>query len=533
MNEPVECSSAVTSRDVNVVDQSSSAVTSTYGNVVEHSSSIVTPADVSVSILKTPSQHVVPRILHNSKGEKEYIPGCSLQKKPVLGMKFDSLQDGIDFYSNKEWFVSTNKSRVEKNVDSAVLKKKLVKRVGCGARIKFRYCSGGKYMIHHFYESHCHPFATPITRQVNKCEVGITYVHKKIIFDNAKLNIGALMSYRFMKEMCGGYKHVKCSKNDFKNFYRDLKVYILDADGAMHLTRAFWADLIRRKDYIFSCLVTISFDTTNDTDKYSLVFFPFTGVDHHKRSIIFCAAFLSKEDIESFVWLFQTLLRCMGKKPSCIITDQDPAMGIAIEKLCQGTDFLKKLSAVFWDREIEPYEFVQGWNLVLQEFGLQNHEWFVHMFNIKHLWIPAYFRELFMGGLRSTSRSEGENNFFCNFINPHVTCVKFILRYETALDAHRREQDELTRLNKSMPQLVTQLQLEKHASLVYTRAIFYEFQQECEAACYSCGVESCNFLYGDGVEFSIIVDNGRRKNFDVTFDLSTHECTCTCKMYES
>ncbi|XP_021717749.1 protein FAR1-RELATED SEQUENCE 9-like [Chenopodium quinoa] len=84
-----------------------------------------------------------------------------------------------------------------------------------------------------------------------------------------------------------------------------------------------------------------------------------------------------------------------------------------------------------------------------------------------------------------------------------------------------------------MPKLITPLKLEKHGSSVYTRSIFYEFQQECEAACFSCGVESCNSTYDDEVEFYIVVDNECQRNFDVTFDLSTLECTCTCKMFES
>ncbi|XP_021718773.1 protein FAR1-RELATED SEQUENCE 5-like [Chenopodium quinoa] len=170
----------------------------------------------------------------------------------------------------------------------------------------------------------------------------------------------------------------------------------------------------------------------------------------------------------------------------------------------------------------------------MEEFDLVDHEWFAYMFKIRHLWIPAYFRDMFMGGLlRSTSRSEGENSFFCNFINPHVTCVEFFVRYETALDAQRHEQDELNKLNKSEPQLLIHLHLEKHAAVVYSRAIFYDFQEECQEACLSCGVESCSSLYGDGVEFSVIVDHEKRKNFDVNFDLATYECSCTCKMFES
>ncbi|XP_021747141.1 protein FAR1-RELATED SEQUENCE 5-like [Chenopodium quinoa] len=201
---------------------------------------------------------------------------------------------------------------------------------------------------------------------------------------------------------------------------------------------------------------------------------------------------------------------------------------------CNETDFLKKLSAVVWDREIDPHVFVDGWNNVMEDFNLVDHEWFAYMFKIKHLWIPAYFRDLFMGGLlHSTSRSEGENNFFYNFANLHVTCVEFFVRYETALDAQRHEHNELYRLNKLEPQLVTNLHLEKHAAVVYTCSIFYDFQEECQEACFSCGVESCSSLYGDAVEFSVIVDHEKRKNFDVNFDLATYESSCTCRMFES
>ncbi|XP_021756882.1 protein FAR-RED IMPAIRED RESPONSE 1-like [Chenopodium quinoa] len=468
---------------------------------IEHCSSSVTTEDNNVRIFKTPTQPLLPKIYYNSRGDKDYMP-CSSENKPFVGMLFDILQDGIAFYykyanecgfkvrssttksqknknnptskgftiikyllCSKEGYVTNNK-KPGKQVEGACLKRKTVKRVGCPAKIKFRFCIGGK----------------------------------------------------IMKKLCGGFQNVRGSKNDFKNFSRDLKVYISNADGAMHLTRAFWADAIGRRDYqLFGD--SLSFDSTYDTNKYSLVFCPFTGVDNHKRCVTFCVALLSKEDIDSFLWLFETFLKCMGREPSCIIIDQDPTMGIAIEKVftktkhrlcmwhvmrkvpeklgtafCNETDFLKKLSAVVWDREIDPHVFVDGWNSVMEEFNL------------------------FMGGLlRSTSRSEGENSFFCNFINPHVTCVEFFVRYETALDAQRHEQDELYNLNKLEPQLVTNLHLEKHAAVVYTRSIFYDFQEECQAACFSCGVESCSSLYGDGVEFSVIVYHEKRKNFDTHF----------------
>ncbi|XP_021743208.1 protein FAR-RED IMPAIRED RESPONSE 1-like [Chenopodium quinoa] len=459
---------------------------------IEYWSSFVTTEDNNVRIFKTPTQPLLPKIYYNSGGDKEYI-ACSSENKPFVGMIFDTLQDGIAFYykyanecgfkvrssttksqknkndptgkgvtiikyllCSKEGYVTNNK-KPGKQVEGACLKRMTVKRVSCPAKIKFRFCTGGK----------------------------------------------------IMKELCVGFQNVTGSKNDFKNFSRDLKVYISNVDGAMHLTRVFWADAIGRRDYqLFGD--SLSFDSTYDTNKYSLVFCLVTGVDNHKRCVTFCVALFSKEDIDSFVWLFQTFLKCMGREPSCIITNQDHAMGIAIEKVftktkhrlcmwhimrkvpekaetafCNEIDFLKKLSALVWDREIDPRVFVDDWNSVMEEFNLVDHEWFAYMFKIKHLWILAYFRDLFMGGLLcSTSRSEGENNFFCNFTNPHVTCVEFFVRYETALDAQRHEQDELYMLNKLEPQLVTNLHLEKHDVVVYTRCIFYDFQEECQEACF-------------------------------------------------
>uniref|UniRef100_A0A803LVK6 Uncharacterized protein n=1 Tax=Chenopodium quinoa TaxID=63459 RepID=A0A803LVK6_CHEQI len=61
---------------------------------VEHCSAAVIDEDMNARIFKTPTQLVLPRIYYNSRGDKEYIPGCSLENKPILGMKFDSLGDG-------------------------------------------------------------------------------------------------------------------------------------------------------------------------------------------------------------------------------------------------------------------------------------------------------------------------------------------------------------------------------------------------------------------------------------------------------
>ena len=75
----------------------------------------------------------------------------------------------------------------------------------------------------------------------------------------------------------------------------------------------------------------VSFDTTFQTNKFEMPFALLLGTNHHKQTIIFGAALLYNETIESFVWLFNTFLTAMsGKHPSTIFTDQCTAMSAAI-----------------------------------------------------------------------------------------------------------------------------------------------------------------------------------------------------------
>ena len=64
-----------------------------------------------------------------------------------------------------------------------------------------------------------------------------------------------------------------------RGFYFD---YALDKDN--HISCLFWADAISKKNYALFGEMVI-FDCTYDTNKYSMVLAPFTGVDHHRSCI--------------------------------------------------------------------------------------------------------------------------------------------------------------------------------------------------------------------------------------------------------
>ena len=83
------------------------------------------------------------------------------------------------------------------------------------------------------------------------------------------------------------------------------------------------------------------------------------------------------------------------------------------------------------------------------------------------------------GLLRTTSRSECQNNFFSNFITPSSTLVVFLLQYDNALDSQRhtqRKADYDTAVD--VPSMKTPLNMEKYCSEVFTLDLFYDLQQD-------------------------------------------------------
>ena len=65
--------------------------------------------------------------------------------------------------------------------------------------------------------------------------------------------------------------------------------------------------------------------------RYNMVFVPFTGVDNHWKNVTFGASLIAKEDYKNFKWLINTFKRAMGHAPTCVITDQCPAIKKALQ----------------------------------------------------------------------------------------------------------------------------------------------------------------------------------------------------------
>ncbi|KAL4564249.1 hypothetical protein LXL04_028306 [Taraxacum kok-saghyz] len=385
----------------------------------------------------------------------------------------------------------------------------------CPSRICFKVLEDGsfRYGVNKLEEMHNHELYTNTTVHMAKHKRKLDFFDMTLINQLSQKNIGASKAHHMIGGIKGDNQGPKCS--DYKNFSRDLNRYIEDTDANIlvelmnlrkenvrdfsfvhlledsELRAVFWADNVAKRNYKeFSDIV--SFDATYHTNKYNLVFVPFTGVDNHKKSVTLGGALLARETAEYYTWLLKSWLDAFGKQPVIVVTDQEAAVAVAVEKVDErviyGTDFKLRLQRLIWNNCHDPVVFEFKWNALMEEFDLTSNKWLKDMYILRHKWIPAFFKDNPLSGLmRSTSRSEIENSFFKNYFSKHSTLTIFMFKFDAAMDKQRRIQSEndFNSIAKKLS-LESKLAFEVQASYFYTHAVMRIFQKEIHDCVYAC-----------------------------------------------
>ncbi|XP_063941213.1 protein FAR1-RELATED SEQUENCE 2-like [Daucus carota subsp. sativus] len=234
-------------------------------------------------------------------------------------------------------------------------------------------------------------------------------------------------------------------------------------------------------------------------NQYGMVFVPLIGIDNHWKSTTFAGALLESESAESFKWLCNSMKSILGREPKCIITDQCPAMKVALEivfplvkhrlcmwhfmkkfpsKLgslfCAESAFMDRLNKFVWSDHTSPLDFEEGWNEVISDFNLSGNKWLTELYDIRHSWIPAYFND-----------------------------------------------EPITLSNK---------EIEKDAAQHYTRVMFYKIHEEIMG--FSGDISIMDLKMVDSVKTVVIKDPQNKSNlFEVSINLETHDLECSCKLF--
>ncbi|XP_074271385.1 protein FAR1-RELATED SEQUENCE 5-like [Silene latifolia] len=447
-------------------------------------------------------------------GSEEWVRNIATEFTPTIGQTFATLHEGIQFYETYAIACGfePRKSSTKRFRSSGDIRTKLI-------------------VCHREGFRDSKPTILPITGEEEEQMVK-AYNPKK-----TKVNIGPTSTFRPVKEYVDGYENIGACLTDFKNFGREIKCFIClkdaqifvdqletlhetqegfyyayDIDQNKCLFRVFWADAAACRNYaLYGEAVT--FDPTYSTNKYDMIFAPFTGVDHHKKSVTFGASLMSRENDQNFKWIFTKFLDCMGgKEPHCFFTDQCPAMKIAVpatfttfaNRYCMW-HIMKKLPEKLGttDSDLEPSDFEERWFSLISEFQLEDNAWLKYQFSKRQRWIPAYYRDIPLGCLlRTTQRSESENSFFKRFENPHGTLVEFWMCFQSAMDQQTKN--------------------------LLTEIVITPYLKPKPFLALSAGDSS-----RDGsTRFLDVEDSIFHKTYTVAFNPSTFDATCSCKMFE-
>ncbi|KAK1262793.1 Protein FAR-RED IMPAIRED RESPONSE 1 [Acorus gramineus] len=451
-------------------------------------------------------------------------------------------------------------------------------RVGCKARIKFLK-EDGKWKIDDFTEGHVHVLATPRKTHLLRSHREVTCAQKCLIDTFQDANVGPSQTMTILAMDSGGYDRVGCIERDIRNYQGRIHNEIREYDAQMfvdsfkekaainpsfyfayeldeenRLTHCFWADGGARKAYAHFGDVVV-FDTTYDTNQYSMIFAPFTGVNHHFQSISLGCGILKDEKIESFIWLFTKWQDAMANcPPNAIITDEDAAMGVAIARtlpqthhrfciwhimkklpekvgaLASRSEFLVSFKQCIYGSET-PEEFEERWDKVINQFNIERNEWLSKQYGNRHKWIPTFLNDIFMAGMRSTQRSESQNSVFDKFLNKKHSLVEFAHHFERALE--RQRYNELVADHETLhntPDLVTPYTVEVQMSKMYTKEIFHIFQKEVQA-CIQYG--SMVKMLGPPEVYLVKRLGEANKMREVLYHPSNSNITCTCKKFET
>ncbi|XP_042056342.1 protein FAR-RED IMPAIRED RESPONSE 1-like [Salvia splendens] len=181
-------------------------------------------------------------------------------------------------------------------------------------------------------------------------------------------------------------------------------------------------------------------------------------------------------------------------------------------RLLRDEAFKKEFSACVWSDLLEPEEFEADWKRVVQSHGLEDFDWFNSLYEHRHFWIPAYFRDFPLGSMiRTTSISESENSFYKRFLKPRANIAEFYMNFNHAVEFQRNSRTALDYHDATvLPILATTLPFEKHASTLYTDTMFRKIQEEIVEGNDRCRV--LGFSLTESVDTYKLGDSNRKSN---------------------
>ncbi|KAL2461525.1 Protein FAR1-RELATED SEQUENCE 5 [Abeliophyllum distichum] len=410
-----------------------------------------------------------------------FVPDVTTTRIPKVGQEFESHEEAYNFYNQ------------------------YAREAGFSTRIANR----NLWVVNKFVAEHNHALCTPSRVHLLRSHRCVTATKKALAQQFSEANIPTCQQLRLMEIDAGGAASIGYVERDLRNHERDIREQLkghdaetlieffsfekekspnfyfnYETDSENTFVRCFWADSESRRSY--KCFgEAVVFDTTYNTNKYSMIFAPFVGVNHHGQTVLFGCGLLSNESTESFVWLLSNFLDVMsGQAPNIIITDQDAAIAKSISMVLPLTfhrycmwhilnKFSEKMNVMVHNEEYHmlvniiknsesPDEFEARWSAIMESTtDLGCNEWLCSMYDLRFRWVPAYVKHIFSAGMSSSQRSESGHSFFKRYVNRKNSLMDFVTRFNMALRHQRHEELVANHVDISeQPRLTSKFQME-------------------------------------------------------------------------
>ncbi|WOL02384.1 protein FAR1-RELATED SEQUENCE 5-like isoform X1 [Canna indica] len=530
----------------------------------------------------------------NRKEKEQLVDNVKDKLEPRVGMEFDDDEQAYQFYNDYARRVgfSIRKQHLTKNKSGQVTFRRFVcyregyyrnrpfdkeakilrtdGRTGCNAHIGIKRLKSGKFCVHRFEQEHNHKLASSkkvhlLRSQRQADESQISRTHAAIMAGSAPKPTLDLL--------CNTVAPSK-SKNYFHGF-RQHEMKLGDAGAMLHylqkkaaedqrffssiqldmrdqITNVFWADSRSKIDYEHFGDV-LCLDVTYKPNGYDKPFVQFLGVNHHMQTVIFGAAFLYADAIESFKWLFESFKEAMdGRVPQLVLTDEDAAIVKAMEEIWPNTAYrrcvwhiyinaIKNLSHVFqatpsfttdlskclYDCEDED-EFMSEWERMLTQYNLTTNVWLSKLFEDRTKWALIYGREIFSADIKSALRSEHMHPILKTHLNAEKDLMSFFKVYERLVEDRRyNELQADVHANQSMLEVPLSRLLKQVAS-IYTPKVYEMFVKEFKLYV-DCVIQNCA---GDGNHYEVTNLEKQTKSY-VRYDPAEDTLKCSCKKFEA
>ncbi|XP_042379478.1 protein FAR1-RELATED SEQUENCE 6-like [Zingiber officinale] len=321
-------------------------------------------------------------------------------KTPVVGMKFKSYEEALDFYRQYARLMgfSARLKRTNYNkfgqyqsveficsrggkgrTDDPSYLCRPTAKTNCPATILFKLRADGLLHVKKAILEHNHPM-DPLKVELKKRRKKLPYSSPRHDENNGKIPIRRLKrfqspSLKLVEDVSFGDKNLRNSgerghlmlhdgdASAIYQFFTDMQkrfanfFYSMDLDEEGRLRNVFWADAVSRATYRFFGDVVL-LDTSYLTCKFDIPLVLFLGVNNHGQLVLLGCGLVSDETFVTYFWLFKAWLACMSRQPDSFISDQCVAIKEAMAKAFPGVhhrlclwQVMKRLPMHFRDQE--------------------------------------------------------------------------------------------------------------------------------------------------------------------------------------